>query len=121
LTQVQIFGTSKCPETRKAKRFFSERRISIHFVDLKEKAASRGELLRFVQKFGVEALIDRQGRRFQDLGLAAANYGEERWIERLVDDPALLRTPLIRMQNRLDIGWQEPLWRQWLEIGASKG
>jgi arsenate reductase (glutaredoxin) len=119
--QVQIFGTKKCPETRKAQRFFSERRIQIHFVDLKEKAASRGELLRFVQKFGVEALLDRDGRRFQDLGLATARYGEERWVERLVEDPALLRTPLVRMQQRLAIGWEEPQWREWLEIGAPKG
>ena len=56
---LQVFGTRKCADTRKALRFFSERRVKTHFVDLKERAASRGELRRFAQKYGVDALIDR--------------------------------------------------------------
>ena len=62
----------KSAETRKALRFFAERRVKVHFVDLAERAASLGELRRFAQKFGVEALLDRTGRRFADLGLRAA-------------------------------------------------
>jgi arsenate reductase len=58
--EVQIFGIKKSPDTRKALRFFAERRVKAHFVDLQERAASPGELKRFAQKFGVEALIDRQ-------------------------------------------------------------
>jgi arsenate reductase-like glutaredoxin family protein len=57
--EVQIFGVRKSPETRKALRFFAERRVKVHFVDLQERAASSGELRRFAQKFGVEALVDR--------------------------------------------------------------
>ena len=72
--EVQIFGIKKSPETRKALRFFAERRVKTHFVDLQERAASPGELKRFAQKFGVEALIDRQSRRYADLGLAAARF-----------------------------------------------
>jgi arsenate reductase (glutaredoxin) len=112
--QVQIFGTAKCADTRKAQRFFKERRVRIHFVDLKEKAASPGELRRFHQKFGVEALLDRESRRFQDRGLHAAHLSEPRILELLVEDPLLLRTPLVRAGNRLTVGPAEEEWRRWV-------
>ena len=60
--EIQIFGTKKSAATRKAQRFFKERRITVHFVDLTQRAASPGELRRFVQKFGTEALIARKRR-----------------------------------------------------------
>ncbi len=112
--QVQIFGTAKCAETRKAQRFFKERRVRIHFVDLKEKAASPGELRRFHQKFGVEALLDRESRRFRDRGFHAAHLSEARILELLVEDPLLLRTPLVRAWNRLTVGPAEEEWRRWV-------
>jgi arsenate reductase-like glutaredoxin family protein len=112
--EVQIFGTKKSAETRKALRFFSERRIKTHFVDLNERAASLGELRRFAQKFGVTALIDRESRRFQELGLAQARYGDERWLEKLADEPLMLRTPLVRFQHQLTIGADETTWKGWL-------
>jgi arsenate reductase-like glutaredoxin family protein len=111
--EVQIFGIRKNPETRKALRFFAERRVKTHFVDLQERAASPGELRRFAQKFGVEALMDRGSRRFADLGLAAARLTEERWLDRLVEEPLLLRMPLVRYQQRLTVGDAEPTWREW--------
>lgn len=112
--QVQIFGTKKSAETRKALRFFSERRVQTHFVDLNERAASPGELKRFAQKFGVQALIDRAGRRFRDLGLAHSQMSDERWLQKLADEPLLLRTPLVRYENRLTIGEAEVEWKSWL-------
>jgi arsenate reductase (glutaredoxin) len=111
--EVQIFGIRKSPETRKALRFFAERRVKAHFVDLDERAASLGELRRFAQKFGVAALVDRGSRRFADLGLAAARLSDERWLERLVEEPLLLRMPLVRHQHQLTIGDAEPTWREW--------
>jgi arsenate reductase (glutaredoxin) len=110
---VQIFGTRKSADTRKAQRFFSERRIAVHFVDLAERAASMGELRRFAQKFGVRALIDTESKRYQELGLGAASLSEERWLERLTDEPLLLRVPLVRNGNRLTIGLAEAEWRAW--------
>ena len=65
--EVQIFGVKKSADTRKALRFFSERRIKTHFVDLVERAASPGELTRFVQKFGVAALIDEEIRETDEM------------------------------------------------------
>ena len=112
--EVQIFGVRKNPETRKALRFFAERRVKTHFVDLQERAASPGELRRFAQKFGVEALVDRGSRRFADLGLAAARLSDERWLDRLVEEPLLLRMPLVRHQQQLTVGDAEPAWREWI-------
>ena len=111
--EVQIFGLRKSPHTRKALRFFAERRVKTHFVDLQERAASPGELRRFAQKFGVEALVDRDSRRYAELGLGAARLSEDRWLARLADEPLLLRMPLVRRQHQLTIGDAEPTWREW--------
>jgi arsenate reductase (glutaredoxin) len=111
--EVQIFGVRKNPETRKAMRFFAERRIKVHFVDLQERAASPGELRRFAQKFGAEALVDRGSRRYADLGLGAARLSEDRWLEKLAAEPLLLRMPLVRRQHQLTVGDAEPTWREW--------
>ncbi len=110
---VQVFGTRKCVDTRKALRFFAERRIRTHFVDLQERAASLGELTRFVQRFGVDALIDRRAKRFAQLGLSTAMHSEARWLELLAAEPMLLRTPLVRWQSRLTVGPAEDIWREW--------
>lgn len=112
--EVQIFGTKKSSDTRKALRFFAERRVKTHFVDLTERAASRGELARFAQKFGIAALIDRDSRRYADLGLAHARMSDDRWLERLVDEPLLLQQPLVRNANKLTIGLAEESWLEWM-------
>lgn len=111
--EVQIFGTRRSADTRKALRFFSERRIKTHFVDLAERGASRGELDRFARKFGVQALVDRESRRFSELGLAHASLSDERWMDRLVDEPLLLRQPLTRFAKHLTVGLAEETWREW--------
>ncbi len=111
---VQIFGVKKSAETRKALRFFAERRTRTHFVDLMDRAASRGELTRFAQKFGAQALVDESSRRFVELGLRTARYGDERWMEILVDEPLLLKMPLVRRGSALTIGSAEATWKSWL-------
>jgi len=119
--EVQIFGTKGCAETRKALRFFKERRIRTHFVDLKERAASAGELKRFAQKFGVEALVDREGKAFAERGLRTARYGDERWLQILLDDPYLLRLPLARWQHKVTVGAAEAEWKGWVEAAKAGG
>jgi arsenate reductase (glutaredoxin) len=111
--EVQIFGVRKSADTRKALRFFAERRIKTHFVDLNERPASPGELKRFVQRFGVAPLVDRESRRFSDLGLGAASLSEERWLDQLAAEPLLLRMPLVRQGNRLTVGDASVTWREW--------
>ena len=110
----QIFGLKKSADTRKALRFFAERRIRTHFVDLAERAASPGELKRFAQKFGVGALIDRGSKRFAELGLQHARLSDERWLEKLMEEPLLLHMPLVRNGRELTIGLAEAEWKQWV-------
>lgn len=112
--EVQVFGTQKNQDTRRALRFWSERRVRVHFVDLMERAASKGELQRFAQKFGVTALIDRNSRRYQELGLGAARLSDETWLSRLCDEPLLLTQPLTRSGKHLTIGVAESEWREWV-------
>lgn len=112
--EVQIFGRKKDAATRAALRFFAERRVRTHFVDLDQRPAALGELRRFVQRFGVEALVDRESRRFADLGLRSARLGEDAWLARLTEEPLLLRMPLVRQQQRLTIGPADTEWREWV-------
>ncbi len=114
--EVQIFGTNKSQETKRAQRFFAERRVKVHFVDLRERAASKGELQRFAQKFGLTALIDKTSRRYQDLGLGAVRYTDERWLETLVNEPLVLVQPLVRWQHKVTIGASEADWKDWVEV-----
>ena len=110
-----MFGIRRSADTRAALRFFSERRIKTHLVDLNERAASLGELRRFAQKFGVPALIDRNSKRFAELGLASARLSDERWLETLSLEPLLLRVPLVRHQRDLTIGLAPETWTIWIE------
>ncbi|HLS47218.1 MAG TPA: ArsC/Spx/MgsR family protein [Gemmatimonadales bacterium] len=113
--EVQIFGIQKSADTRKALRFFAERRVRTHFVDLRVRAASPGELRRFVGKVGIAGLLDRESKRFAELGLRSASLSDERWLERLAEEPLLLRMPLVRERQRLTVGLAEDEWRKWLE------
>ena len=115
--EVQIFGVKKSADTRKALRFFSERRIKTHFVDFAERPASVSELRRFAQRYGVDALIDRTSRAFVSLGMRHASISDERWLDKLAEEPLLLRMPLVRQigpgAKGLTIGLAEDEWRQW--------
>lgn len=116
--EVQIFGIKKSPETRKALRFFAERRIKTHFVDFAERAASLGELRRFAQRFGLDRLIDRESRAFAEHGLSHARLSDDRWLEKLAEEPLLLRMPLVRQIGQgvsgLTVGAAEDQWREWV-------
>jgi arsenate reductase-like glutaredoxin family protein len=80
-----------------------------------EKPASVGELRRFAQKFGVMALVDKESRRFDELGLRYAQMSDERWLARLADEPMILRLPLVRSGNQVMIGADEAVWRDWMD------
>ena len=112
--EVQIFGTRKHAGTRAALRYFAERRIRTHFVDLVERPASPGELQRFAQKFGADALVDRTSKRFSELGLGPARYGDAKWIGLLADEPLLIRQPLTRCKLQVAIGMAPETWAAWI-------
>ena len=112
---VQVFGFKNCQDTRKALRFFSERRVPVHFVDLDERPAARGELRRFQEKFGAAALINREHPRFRALGLHVRGDSPERTLERALVEPRLLRTPLVRGDHRVTVGDAADDWKAWIE------
>lgn len=113
--EVQVFGTKRCNDTKKALRFFRERRITTHFVDLEQRAASAGELRRFGQKLGWGALLDRAGKRYQERHLRLTSLSESEVLPLLESDPLLLVTPLVRAGNELAVGWDEARWRAFLK------
>lgn len=112
--QVQIFGTKKNADTRKALRFFAERRIVTHFVDFLERGPALGELRRFSERFGATTLVDRESRRFMDLGLQRSMYSDDWWLKRLTEEPGMLKQPLVRFGSKLSVGLDEAIWREWL-------
>lgn len=112
-----MFGVRNHADVRKALRFFSERRVKVHFVDFKIRPPAIGELRRFVDRFGVSALIDRNARRFGELGLATARYGDAKLVELLSEEPLLLVLPLVRCGAQLAVGHDETAWARWVTEG----
>jgi len=111
---VQVFGFNDDFETKKALRFFSDRRIPVHFVNLAERPASRGELRRFQERFGAAALINRDTPRFRAAGLHVSGDSPERLLERALAEPRLLRVPLVRSQQRVSVGYAPDEWQAWV-------
>lgn len=111
--QVQIFGTRKCQDTRKAERWFKERRIPVSLIDLQQRGLSPGELSSVAARTTLEALIDRQGARYRDRGLRAAAPTGPRIEKALLDDPLLLRTPIVRAGKLATVGFCPEVWQTW--------
>ncbi|HEU4742572.1 MAG TPA: ArsC/Spx/MgsR family protein [Meiothermus sp.] len=112
--EVQIFGLKGSSATRAAERFFKERRIKVHFVDLSQRPMSRGEIGRFMQKFGLKNLIDTQTKAYRDSHLEYLRVSEEGLLEKIAAEPRLLKLPLVRSVNQLSIGLAEAEWKSWL-------
>ena len=112
---IQLFGTKKCRETRSAERFFRERGIAPHVIDLAQKGLSPGELRNVAARVGgMEALIDREGKRYVDKGLKYAAPTGPRIEQILLDDPLLLKTPVVRRGKDATVGYQPDVWQGWL-------
>jgi arsenate reductase-like glutaredoxin family protein len=112
---VQIFGVKNSQATRAAERFFKERRVTIHFVDLKVKPMSPGEIKRFVDRFGLPALFDTEGKAYVNAGLKYLRVSDAEALGRIEKDPTLLRLPLVRSGNRLSVGQDEDGWKAMVE------
>lgn len=108
---IQIIGTKKCKETQKAERYFKERRIPFHFRDLTEKGLAKGELDNISRIIPVDDLIDKEGKRFKDRGMQFMVFDIE---EELLSDPLLLKTPIVRNERLVTIGYLPDVWKNWL-------
>ena len=103
----------KSSETRKALRFFAERRVKTHFVDLMERAASLGELQALRAEVRARPLHRSRLEALCELGLRHCALLGRAWLEKLVDEPLLLKMPLVRNGNALTIGLAEQDWKAW--------
>ena len=118
---LQIFGTRKCSESRKAERFFKERGIRFQAIDLAQKWTSAGELRNVAARVGgMEQLIDREGKRYLERGLKYAAPTGPRIEQILVEDPLLLRTPIVRDGPRATVGYAPDVWQQWIAEDAER-
>jgi arsenate reductase-like glutaredoxin family protein len=108
---VQIFGRKDSRDTQRAQRFFTERRVPVAFVDLAARPIAPTELRRFADRLGATALIDRDGRRYRELGLAWLRLDDPDLLARLMGDPGLLRLPLVRRGNAFAAGPDKAAWK----------
>jgi Spx/MgsR family transcriptional regulator len=111
---VQIFGVKNSATTRAAERFFKERRVTIHMVDLKQRPMSPGEIKRFLDRYGWSGLLDTEGKSYEDAGLKYLRVSDSELLGRIERDPKLLRLPLVRGSNKLAVGQDEESWKAML-------
>ena len=116
---VQIFGTPDSQPTRAALRFFKERRIEVHLVDLRRKPMAAGELRRFVDRLGADALADKGSAAWRDAGLAYLRMDDAELAARLLADQRLLRLPLVRVGQDFATGRDEARWKAILTAAAA--
>jgi len=109
---VQIFGTLKCRDTQKAIRFFKERGIQLHFVNLAEKNISKGELRNISSKIALNNLIDTNGKEFKKQQLEYKIYDIE---TELLNNSLLLKTPIVRFEKNVTVGYAQEEWKEWLK------
>jgi arsenate reductase len=118
---IQIFGTIKCKTSRAAQRFFADRRIKVQFVDLREKGLSKGELASVARAVGgMVALYDAEGSRAKERGLAHLGPTEARLAELLLEDPMLLKTPIVRDGPRAAVGAAETTWKAFADAATAR-
>ena len=113
LRKIQIFGTKKCNDTKKAERFFKERGIKFQFIDMKEKGMSKGEFNSVAQaNGGLENMINWEGKD-KDL-LALIKYiAEEDKLEKVLENPQVIKTPVVRNGKQSTLGYQPDIWKAW--------
>ena len=110
---IQIFGTSKCFDTKKAQRYFKERGIKFQMIDLKEKGMSRGEFDNVARALGGwEALVNPAAKDKQTLALldALVDWQKE---DKLFENQQLFKTPIVRNGRKATVGYQPEIWKDW--------
>lgn len=110
---IQIFGTKKCSDTRKAERYFKERGIKFQFIDMNEKGMSKGEYNGVKQAVGgLEAMLN-EGCRDQD-ALALIKYTvDEDKDEKVLENQKVLKTPIVRNGRQAAVGYRPEVWKTW--------
>ena len=110
---IQIFGTKKCNDTKKAERFFKERGIKIQFIDLKEKGMSKGELTSVASAVGgVMAMVDSDAKD-KDTVVLIQYIADEDKFDKLLENQQIIKTPVVRNGRQATLGYQPEGWKKW--------
>ncbi len=110
---IQIFGTKKSFDTKKAQRYFKERRIKFQFVDLKEKGMSKGELQSVMRAVGgIEKLVDPKAKD-QDTVALITYLAESQKFDKLLENQQVLREPVVRNGKQATVGYEPDVWKAW--------
>ena len=110
---IQIFGTKKSADTRKAERYFKERRIKFQAVDMKEKGLSKGELTSVLQAVGgLEEALDPNCKD-QDAYLLVKYLADEAKFDKVLENPMVLKQPIVRNGKKAPLGYQPDIWKGW--------
>ncbi len=107
---IQIFGKSKCFDTKKAERYFKERRIKYQFVDVVKFGMSRGELASVKNAVGLEAMIDENDQDYPLIQYLASDVAR---LEKLYEEPYLIKTPVVRNGRQATVGYRPEVWKDW--------
>ncbi|HJP89306.1 MAG TPA: ArsC/Spx/MgsR family protein [Candidatus Limnocylindrales bacterium] len=111
---VQVFGTPDNQATRAALRFFKERRIEPHVIDIRRKPMAPGELRRFIERLGARAVADTESKAWKDAGLGYLSMTDEDLANRLLANQQLLKLPLVRVDNQFAAGRDEAAWKSFM-------
>lgn len=109
---IQVFGIRKCFDTKKAERYFKERKIKYQFIDLNLKGLSKGELQSVSKAVGLEKLIAKESKEYQRLHMDRIVSGSAR-EELLLNNPTLYRTPIVRNGKLATVGYAPEVWKSW--------
>lgn len=113
MMNIQIFGTKKCNETKKAERFFKERGIKYQFVDMKEKGMSKGEFMSVAQvNGGIENMINWDGKDQDTLALIRYIADEDK-LKKILENPFVIKAPVVRNGKQSTLGYQPEVWKKW--------
>ena len=110
---IQIFGTKKCFDTKKAERYFKERNVKFQSIDIKEKGMSKGELTNVLQSVGgFDGLVDPNAKDKDALALFKYIADEDK-LEKLLENQLLIKTPVVRNGKLATVGYQPDVWKNW--------
>ena len=111
---IQIFGVGKCFDTKKAERYFKERKIKYQYIDLLEKGLSKGELQSVKQAVGLKELINSKSKEYERLNLQHI-VNDSVKEELLLNNPKLYKTPIVRNGKQATLGYQPEVWKDWVD------
>jgi arsenate reductase-like glutaredoxin family protein len=113
IMNIQIFGTKKCNDTKKAERFFKERRIKFQFIDMKEKGMSKGEFNSVANaNGGIENMLNEKCKD-QDTYMLIKYLNESAKLDKILENQQVIKTPIVRNGKQSTIGYQPEVWKKW--------